>query len=106
MYIPTTITHFFPYNKCRLEDERNKKKFINAYNFNKKLLHIALNQDMLNLKRKMDFLRIKLNNVKTVLKKDDVKESSKCWSEMLLETKNFMDFLLESFHHISIYIYT
>lgn len=55
----------------------------------------------------MDFLRAKLHDVKTVLEKGEIKESSKCWSEMLSETKAFMDFLLQSFRDISkdIYIY-
>jgi len=54
----------------------------------------------------MDFLRAKLHDVKTVLEKGEIKESSKCWSEMLTETKAFMDFLLQSSRDISKDIYT
>jgi len=85
----------------RLDVEITKKEFKYKYDSYTRLLNIAVCQDILKLERDMDYLRIKLRAVNTVFEKKDVKESSKCWSEMLSETKKFMDFLLNSFHDIS-----
>lgn len=64
-------------------------------------MDVSIDQEFLNLYKIKDSLHAKLNVVEKTFKKGDVKESAKCWSEMLTETRDFMNFVLESYCDIS-----
>lgn len=64
-------------------------------------MDVGIEREYLNLYKMRDALRVKLNDVEETFRKDDVKRSAKCWSEMLTETKGFIDFLVESYRDIS-----
>lgn len=85
----------------RLEADLNKKVCKKKHITINKLVDVTVNQEILNLEKMMDSLRTKLNVVEKAFEKQDVGEMSKFWSEMLLETKVFVDFLFESYRDIS-----
>lgn len=85
----------------RLEIELEKKEFKQKYHTINKLIDINTDREYLNLYKMRDDLRVKLNDVEETFRGDDVKRSAKCWSEMLTETKCFIDFLVESYRDIS-----
>jgi len=94
----------FSCNNYRLDIELRKKVCKQTYYSINKLVNIAVGRDVSKLEKNMDFLRAKLHDVKTVLGKGEINESSRCWSEMLSETKAFMGFVLQSFRDISKHI--
>lgn len=81
--------------------ELDKKKLSQKHSLINKLMIATVNQEILNLDKTIDSLRKKLHLVEKTFKKNDTVESSKCWSEILSETKVFMGFLLESYNDLS-----
>lgn len=71
---------------------------MNAIN---KLLDVSIRQEYTNLDNKMAFLDEKLRALEIIFENNDVAEASKCWSEILPETRIFVGFLLESYRDIS-----
>lgn len=66
------------------------------------LLATTINQEYKNLEERLDILREKLDFLEKTFEKRDVEELTKCWSEILLKTNNYIDFVLESYRDISI----
>lgn len=66
------------------------------------LLATTINQEYKNLEERLDILRKKLDFLEKTFEKRDVEELTKCWSEILLKTNNYIDFVLESYRDISI----
>lgn len=62
---------------------------------------VGIDGEYVNLYKMKGALLAKLNEVEETFKKDDTKESAKRWSEMLTETKSFIDYLVESYRDIS-----
>lgn len=81
--------------------ELDKKALSQKYISINKLIIATVSQEILNLDKMMASLQKQLYLVEKTFKKDNVVESSKCWSEMLSKTKAFMDFLLESYIDLS-----
>lgn len=86
---------------CRLEVELEKKEFKQKYQTINKLIDVGIEREYLNLYKMRDALRVKLNDLEETFRKDDVKGSAKRWSEMLTDTKGFVDFFVESYRDIS-----
>lgn len=84
-----------------MEVELNKRLLRQDYHTINKLLDDSVNQETLNLGKMLDSLNEKLSVAEKTFDKNDVVESSKRWSEILLETKNFVDFALESYRDLS-----
>lgn len=89
----------FLYN--RLMHELDKKELSQKHSLINKLMISTVHQEILSLDKTIDALRKKLHLVEKTFKKNNTVESSKCWSEILTETKVFMDFLLESYTDLS-----
>lgn len=85
-----------------MEYELRKKTCKQKHITINKLLDVTVNQEILNLEKIMDSMRTKLNVVEKAFEKGDVGETSKLCSEMLSETKEFIDILFESHRDISI----
>lgn len=84
-----------------MEVELNKRLLRQDYHTINKLLDDSVNQETLNLGKMLDILNGKLSVAEKTFENNDVVESSKRWSEILLETKNFVDFALESYRDLS-----
>lgn len=70
-----------------------------------KLLDITIKQEYTNLEEKLEKLRKKVNFIEPIFEENNVNKLSKCWSELLVETNGFIDFVLESYQDISKNIY-
>lgn len=60
-----------------------------------------INQELFNLEKMIESLHKQLEVFKKTLVKEDVIESSKGWSEILLGTNTLIGFLIESYTDIS-----
>lgn len=87
--------------RVNVESIIRKKVLTEKNNAINKLLDASIRQEYTNLDDKMVFLYEKLSFLEKAFENNDVAESSKCWSEILLETRTFIKFLLESYRDIS-----
>lgn len=90
----------FLFTNYRVEIELDKRVFKQKYYSIFKLLNVTVSQEILNLEKMLDSLHTKLNVSKKTFENNDVVKLSKCWSEILLETNAFIDFVVESYNDI------
>jgi len=95
------IPVFICLNYYRVEIVLDKKVFRQKYHSINKLLSVTVNQEVLNLEKMLDSLIMKINVAIKTFENKDVMVLSKCWLEILSETRAFTDFVVESYQDIS-----